>query len=651
MRWVLRLIGVLALIVGVAVGSLLLLPGDRIARIVADQVRAQTGRDLLIGGDIKITLWPVVGVSTGPVSFSNASWSDAGPMFAADSLSIGVNTAGLFGGDVRITNVEASSPTIRLEQRADGRANWLFSAPRVPAEEAVPTTRGEDAKASSTFILERLDLANARLVYEAEGRETFDLAGVNLSLDWPDPDGPARFDATAKPAGQPVRVQTEIDNFATWIKGPPQAATVDVSGPGGTVRFSGVAGLVGELAGTATITTPDTGAFLMALGLGPFELPRGLGRSAKVATKITLTRDGALALRDTSLDLDGNLVTGAADITLGDVAQVNAQLRATALDLSALSGDRQERDQAAGETGSRVSGWSTTPVDASGLGSFNGDISFEADSVRFGELQVGASRLFVTVDRARAVFDIREMQAYDGQVTGEFVVNNRTGLSVGGQIAGRGVELNGMLDAMAGVSRLSGKSDLDLSFLGSGNSVDQIMNSLSGQGNLQVGRGVITGLDLDRLMRSGTGGGGTTVFDSLTATMAMTDGNLVNDDLLLLLPNFRAEGTGRVGLGPRDLDYLFTPAALRETTGSGLAIPVRIKGPWANLRITPDVEAAINLNLAEERKQLESAAEQEMQRILEQELDVSPKEGQSVEDAVQDKVEDELKRGLLKLLE
>ena len=61
MRWVFRLIWVLVVLVGVAVGSLLLLPGDRIANIAADQVKAQTGRVLEISGDVNITLWPVLG--------------------------------------------------------------------------------------------------------------------------------------------------------------------------------------------------------------------------------------------------------------------------------------------------------------------------------------------------------------------------------------------------------------------------------------------------------------------------------------------------------------------------------------------------------------------------------------------------------------
>ena len=170
MRWLFRLVWVLVVLVGVAVGSLLLLPGDRIANIAADQVKAKTGRDLVFSGDVNITLWPVIGVSTGAVSFSNAGWSDAGPMFAADSLAIGVNTAGLFGGDIQITKIEANNPTIRLEQRQDGRANWLFSAPI--AEDSTGSGSGSDAKTEPTsaensrnLTLEMMNVTNARLIY------------------------------------------------------------------------------------------------------------------------------------------------------------------------------------------------------------------------------------------------------------------------------------------------------------------------------------------------------------------------------------------------------------------------------------------------------------------------------------------------------
>lgn len=659
MRWVFRLIWVLVVLVGVAVGSLLLLPGDRIANIAADQVKAQTGRDLVISGDVNITLWPVIGVSTGPVSFSNAGWSDAGPMFSADSLSIGVNTAGLFGGDIRITKVEAENPTIRLEQRKDGRANWLFSAP-ASAEISTDSTTVTDtgsAKSPRSLTLEKMNVTNARMIYAMEGSDTIDLAGVDLSLLWPDPAGAATVEATLRPSGEPVEVRTTIDRFAIWITGVAQAVTADISGPGGDVSFAGAAGVLGELSGNVSIKTPNTGAFLNALGLGPFDLPKGLGQSADIAAKVTLTRDGKLAFREAVLNLDGNAIRGAADIQLSDTPTVNAQFTAGALNLRSLSADdKQAGGQNSGTSGSAKGGaaqkgWSKAPIDASGLASFDGAVSLAADSIDLGTLKLGTSRLLMRVERSRAVFEIREIQAYEGVITGEFVANNRSGLSVGGAFSGTGFEMNGLLSDLAGLARLSGKANAELSFLGVGNSVDAIMKSLSGKGALKLGKGLISGIDLDRLMRSGDGGGGTTVFDSLTATMAITDGNLVNEDLLLLLSNFKADGIGRVGLGVQDIDYLFTPVALRANSGSGLAIPVRIRGPWANPKVTPDVSAAIDLNLSVQKEKLEKKAREEVERTLQKELGVKAKEGQSTEDALQDKVEDELKRGLLKLLE
>jgi len=61
----------------------------------------------------------------------------------------------------------------------------------------------------------------------------------------------------------------------------------------------------------------------------------------------------------------------------------------------------------------------------------------------------------------------------------------------------------------------------------------------------------------------------------------MDQGVLRNDDLLMQLPNFTATGTGQVGLGAQTLDYTVTPKALQVNGDRGLAIPVRIFGPWA----------------------------------------------------------------------
>ena len=201
------------------------------------------------------------------------------------------------------------------------------------------------------------------------------------------------------------------------------------------------------------------------------------------------------------------------------------------------------------------------------------------------------------------------------------------------------------------ISRFAATAEGSVSFLGVGRSLNAIMKSLEGKGAISTGRGVISGIDLDRLMRSGDVSGGTTVFDSLGASFTMREGNLFNDDLLLSLPLAKARGEGRIGLGARDIDYTFTPTLLEGDTRKGLAIPVRIRGPWGDPRITPDLEAAIDLNFKEEKKELKAKAKRKLKRAAEKELGVTVEEGQSVEDAIKDKVEDELKNELFKLFE
>ena len=64
-------------------------------------------------------------------------------------------------------------------------------------------------------------------------------------------------------------------------------------------------------------------------------------------------------------------------------------------------------------------------------------------------------------------------------------------------------------------------------------------------------------------------------------------------------------------------------------------------------RIMPDLEKAIEMNLDAEREKVEERLEQEIQ----DRLDVTPGEGQSLEDAAKDKLEDRAKRELRKLFE
>ena len=650
MRWIFRLIGLLIVVAAILVGALFFLPGDRIASIAADQITKATGRTVTLSGETRISLYPVLGVATGAVEIANADWSDAGPMLRADSLKIGVEPVALFGGDIRITGLEAVGPEIRLERAADGRVNWELGV-----EGVAPSGQSGEGGAPATsrrlaLTLDRALVTGARLVYtdHQQGTEE-ELRDLDLDLRWPDYDGAAEFEAAFSRGGGPVSVAGRLDRVGQFIDGAVTAVTASVEASGGRVVFDGRAGAQPQVQGRLDLDLADTGAFLGALGVPGAALPEGMGQGLKAGAEVTLTQALNLSVRALNLQVGGNTLTGAADVDLsGDVPRFNAQIAAGALDLSRLAGaDTTGTGGGGGGAGAEGAGWSQDPIDASALALANGEMAFTADSIDLGDLELGQTRTLMTLDRARAVFELREVRGYDGLVTGEFVANNRSGLSVGGSLRAEGLDMERFLADAAGITRFSTKAGGTLNFLGVGNSVDAIMKSLSGDGRFETGRGVISGIDLDRLMRAGDVSGGTTIFDAMSASFTMDKGSLYNQDLVMRLPLIRAEGKGRIGLGARDIDYLFTPVLLEGETSQGLAIPVRIRGPWDSPRIVPDFEKAIDMNLREERKKAEDRLEREVQ----ERLNITPEEGQSLEDAAKDKLEERAKRELRKLFE
>ena len=665
MRWVIRLVALVVVLAVVAIASFFLLPSDRIARIAADQITSATGRQVTMSGDTTISFYPVLGVSTGAVTVANADWSTSGPMLTAESLKIGVEPTALFGGDIRITGLEAVKPEILLERATDGRVNWELGVEGVAASGQAP--EGQVARSERlSLTLDRALITEAALRYvDHATAERFDLRDMSLDLRWPDYDGAATFEASASLAGQPVNLAGQLEKVGNFIDGGVSDLQAKVVASGGVVSFDGRAGAQPQVGGRLTADLDNTAAFLAAFGVSGVDIPQGLGRAVSLSSDLTLTPDMRLSLRDTTLGLDQNRLTGAADIHLGGAKpQVNAQLNADALDFSALAASSSGGADSGGTGGGAVpaGGWPTTPIDASALALADAEVALVASSVDLGDFKLGKTRSLITLDRSRAVFELRELRAYSGLITGQFVMNNRSGLSVGGQMTAADIDLKSFLTDAVDISRFATTGDAEVSFLGVGQSLHAIMNSLKGDGSIKTGRGVISGIDLDRLMRSGDFGDGTTVFDSLSASFTMQQGNLFNSDLLLGLPLARARGEGRIGLGARDIDYLFTPTLLEGENRKGLAIPVRVRGPWSNPKITPDLEKALDLNLKaekekleqkvrEERKKLEAQAEEEVNKAIEKELGVTVQEGQSLEDAFKKKLEDEAAKGLLKLFE
>jgi AsmA protein len=227
-----------------------------------------------------------------------------------------------------------------------------------------------------------------------------------------------------------------------------------------------------------------------------------------------------------------------------------------------------------------------------------------------------------------------------------------------------------LLSDFAGITRLTGRGDLAVKFLGSGQSMAAIMNSLEGDGRIALGAGEIQGLDIEGMITnldpSYVGSGTKTVYDDLTASFALVAGDLLNDDLVLNSPYLKAEGKGRIGIGARDIDYRIKATALRAADGTGgVGVPVVIRGPWSAPSYALDLEALAQEKLDEELAKLEeeakakaAALEADAKAQLEAELERvtggQVQDGESLEDAAKrlgnEVIEDEAAKALKKLL-
>ncbi|MDQ2090137.1 AsmA family protein [Marimonas arenosa] len=644
MRWIIRMAMALVVAAVLLLGLVLLLPGEKIAGVALEQIRQALGRDVRLDGKAEISLLPTLRVRTGAVTVANAEWSDSGPMLTAEGLLIAVETLPLLRGEIRVKSVELDAPVLLLERSRDGRANWDTKRGDASAD-------GGGASEKAVQGIDKLELRNGKVTY-ADGvtGKLRVYSAVNASLSATDLRGRATLTlgfvtGEGKSAGAPVVVTSRIDGLRPFVEGGTVPIEATLSAAQGELRFVGRANIGGELAGEINAELPRTAAFAAALGVPGVAPGRGLGQQLTGGGKIVVTGGRKLALRDFQARLDHNRLTTDMDVDFGrDTPYVTARISAGELDFTRPQGDGGGAAQGQG-------GWSPDPIDAGILGLLDGQARLTLDSATFDGFRAGPSDIGITLERSRAVFALTQVAAYGGTLGGEFVINNRSGLSVGGKLTMRQVDAEAMLSDTAGITRLSGRFGGAVNFLGVGKSVQAIMDSLRGDGRMQMETGRISGIDLDRLMRSGEVTSGTTIFDTLTATFTLDGGNLRNDDLKMVLPNIEATGKGRVGLGARDIDYLLIPVALKARGGKGLAVPVRIRGPWSHPRYTPDMGAAVDLNLAEEKKALEDKAKAAVQEKLEKELGVETQEGQSLEDAIKQKAEEELLKGLQKLLE
>ncbi|TFL19126.1 AsmA family protein [Jannaschia formosa] len=605
MRWLFRVTLTLLTLVVAAVLAVMFVPAEPVVRLAAERFQAETGRVLTVEGPVRATLWPRIGVTAEGVSVSNADWAGAQPMLKARALEIGIDPMALLQGEVAIKALQVEGAQLALERRADGTGNWEFPS--------AASAGGGGATAEARAVsIDRAVLKGARISFtDRAAEQTWLLEAVDLTAALPGLDQPLGLKGTALMNGVALALDARVDGVSALASGALTPVRVSLRSAGTEIVAEGRADLDPlSFAGRLDVSSDDRLALLAALGGAPLDLPPGLGRDRlALMAEMTLAPEGSLHLRGMDLTLDGNALSGGLDLVQGaERPRITATLQAPALDLTALSREGQGGESAlVAETG-----WGRETIDVSALFAADGELTFTSGPVTLGDARLDAVSMAATLDQGRAVAIFRPIRAYGGEITGEWVVNGRGGLSTRAVLDLKGLQMEPFLTEFTDFDRLVGQADISVNLLGVGDTAQALMSSLDGEVSFLVGKGELLGLDLAGMIRTldleYRGAGQKTIFDGISASFAVTDGVARGDDLAFTAPLLAATGAGTVDLGARRLDYRLMANLRRSAESEGIIVPILFKGPWSDVSIRPDLEWLA-------RRELEARARVEAEKI------------------------------------
>ncbi|NVK34655.1 MAG: AsmA family protein [Rhodobacteraceae bacterium] len=348
MRRILIGLGILvATLVAVAAVVPLFLPKDTIKQQVIKQVESAAGWRLRLDGDVSLSLVPSFSLIADNIGLSGEAGADGIEFAKAQRIEFGLAWAGLFGGEIRVTEITLVEPNIFLEIATTGTTSWAPRRDLSPAEEAAEILSGEvvgsdpassvetvadsaPANASDSFgYLERigideLTIVSGQLVYDDKTSDLRqEISDLDLTLSAPDVREDITLDSSFLWQGRPSGVSGKITDLIALLRG--ESAPVDI-----TLTLEdasiGVAGQVGLEPLKLDVAVTGTGPSVAALAaVAETELavdPGAFSVFGQVNGDETAVSVSNLSLSVGDVGVDGQM---AASLT-GDAPNLNGQL-------------------------------------------------------------------------------------------------------------------------------------------------------------------------------------------------------------------------------------------------------------------------------------------------------------------------------------
>ncbi len=604
MRKLIKIVALLLVVlVIVAIAVPFLIPLDTYKKEIIAQVKSATGRDLEIAGEIKASLFPVLGVDLERASLSNPDGYSTKQMLQVDKLTLEVDLTALLRKEIQIKRFILVKPVINLETNSAGKPNWDFAPAVAQAQEADQPVAKANPEASAAMVgglmLGQLKVSDGEIYYrDGQTKKTVALTQLSLDASLAGLSEPFSAEGSALWNKEKVAIDIGLTDPSAFIANKPSAFKLSVSSSPITISYEGKATQTGANgnAAIAIASIPQlaqwTGAPFDWKGKAPlaFNAKGGLECTTTVCTlsNADITLDDIQAKGHLRVMTDTKVPTVEANLSTG-MLDVNPYLPAKQASNSWFISPAYAKE------------WSSQRIDLSGLRAADAKIGLTAEGIVYDKITLGKTVINANLSGGTLKLSIPEAALYGG------MAKVSATLDAGGMLSKdfslENVKAEPFLKDAAGYDKLSGLFNMSASLNGRLTSEREFVNSLGGNGNVQLRDGALKGVDLASMVRNVKSAfkdvdtsQQKTDFSELSGTFAIAGGVISNNDLAMKAPLLRLKGEGTVNLPMDAINYRLTPEIVATTKGqggkdkAGIEVPVLITGSLDNPRYAPDLE-------------------------------------------------------------
>ena len=621
---------------------------------IVELVKEKKQRTLTLTGNIKLTLFPTLGLDLGKISISEHNGSKE---FAAiDAARLYVAWLPLLKQELVVEQVRLEGMRANLARYRDGSTNFD------------DLLQKEQESKTIKFDIDGAKVSNATLTFDDQlGGRKLAISQLELTTGKLADATPTQFDLSFVLQGDKpkIDVQTQLksgllfelekkhfvlNDMNLLIKGKRGTGNMELTLTAPNLDITAqtfdaaevvisVNGKQGEHTAQGKLTSTVKGNFKnQVFDLAPLKLeanatlpslPKGnMKLSVAGSVHADLGKQDISATFNTRLD-DSNIQ---AKLGLHNFAEpfYRFYIGVDQIDVDRYTA-REPAKQAAGPE---------QPFDFSVLNKLAASGSLRIGTLKYANIKSSNVRLEAKIGNSKLELNPLSANLYQGTLNGAIILNAAGTPQLAVKQRMNGVSIDPLLKDALDKDMLEGKGNVSLDLVTQGATVSAMKHALDGNAALSLTDGAIKGINVAAALRKAKSAiGGEQVqaantqektdFSELKASFNVRNGVAHNNDLSMKSPLLRLTGNGDIDIGASSMNYLAKATVVGTLTGQGgaelaalkgITVPIRLSGPFNNLKYAIDFNAmateAVKQQVEQRKEEVKSRLQEQLQEGL-----------------------------------